>query len=378
MPEPNEVVTEQPPVTTEDNPVEGITEEVSDFDKLLAEQPKVKPDTETESDKGKKPEEKPDDDNEFDVKPKAKDSEKPEDKPKDESTAKPEGEEEKETEKPSDPTIRKIGDFELTEAEWVEAAFDRQNKSVWQKTLTQKSQLAAKILPKLTDDDLTYLMPYVNLQKELPENLKEAVLKNTNLPEKIVLNQDDGTEVEVFLKDLPSNFLGQIGKAAMAEIYPEFDKLKEDHTKLLEENNKIKHTQMTTNQRMIESEIRDLMKAEPDIAFDGGVRKSESIIDKLAMIGQVGQDHPEFKKAQRLMTIVQYANVNGMRIKDAYYEFFGKQKAEKEAKEQIIENQNNDTSRETGKKPSSKEDIETRLINEISGGDSAVLDGLGL
>jgi len=96
------------------------------------------------------------------------------------------------------------------------------------------------------------------------------------------------------------------------------------------------------------------------------------------MIGQVGQDHPEFKKAQRLMTIVQYANVNGMRIKDAYYEFFGKQKAEKEAKEQIIENQNNDTSRETGKKPSSKEDIETRLINEISGGDSAVLDGLGL
>ena len=67
-----------------------------------------------------------------------------------------------------------------------------------------------------------------------------------------------------------------------------------------------------------------------------------------------------------------------MRIKDAYYDFFGRKKAEEEAKKQIIENQEKDTSRETGKKVVVKDDIETKLIKDVSGGDSAILDGLGL
>jgi hypothetical protein len=372
MTKPNETINN--PVATEDTSiVEGITENVSDFDKLMSDEISSNPETE-KPDKGGKPEETADD--EFDIKPKAKKPEKPEEDSEEKSTAKPE--EEVGEKKPSDPSKRMIGEFELTDEEWIEAAFDRQNRSVWQKNLTQKSQIAAKVLPKLTEDDLQFLLPYAMGQKELPDNLKDAVLQSTGLPEKFIINQEDGTEIEIFTKDIPKNILGILGKAAMAQIYPEIDKIKEDHTKLLEENNKIKRVQMTSQQRIIEGELKDLMKEESDIAFDGGIRKGESIINKLAMIHQVGPDHPEYKTAQRIMMILQYAQTNGMRVKDAYYDFFGKAKAEKDAKKQIIENQKNDTSRETGKKPSKDEDFETQMIKEVSGGDSSILDNLGL
>lgn len=268
----------------------------------------------------------------------------------------------------------KIRDFELSEDEWIEAFNDRSNRSKWQKNLTQKSQIASKILPNLREEDLQYLLPYAMGQKALPENLKDALIKSADLPKTLKFKDAEENEFEVNTTDLPDEFVQQLAKKALSEAYPEINKLHEENAKLSEELEKTKKVYESYNQRMFERTVRDYMKEHPDTGIE--VRNNESVRDALATIMQSGEVHPEYEKAQKFLLVSQFAQNAGLTLDEAHTKLFGSTEARKKAAEKAKKNQQEDMPRERGKEPE-KTWIESE-IEQMSNSTYKVMNDFGI
>lgn len=240
----------------------------------------------------------------------------------------------------------KIGSLEMTEQEWGEAAKDRKDRSQWVKNLTQLSQIAKSVLPNLDEEDVKVLLPFALATKKLPANLKSEVLKMSELPETITVTDNDGLETEISTKSLPAELIEKIAASALIKAWPELSKLREDHKSLLEEHNTIKSTMQSQNDRMAEMMVLDLMKQHPDMAIS--VRKGESVKENIETIITAGPSHPEFINAQKFVTLSQFAGRHGMTFEQAYTAFFGTVQAQAAARQQILENQQTDLTRERG------------------------------
>jgi len=323
MPEPKEQMTEDQtpqesqqttPQETKVETVEGDFEQPTDLNKLLEEAPVVSQPSE------EKPEEK-----ESPSKEKAEQKQ---------PAQKTETEEEKKTETTTtEEPVVKVGEQEYPVSFIEEALRDHQNRKAWQKNLTQRSQLAARI----PDEQLELLLPYALAQKELPENIVDELKKFDELPKTFKIVDEDGYEIEVPLESLDKTFLESLKKAVIKEVFPEYQQIKQEYENLKSE---FEQTKQMTEQQLIETGktyTMNFMQEHPEVAVT--VKDGEDIEEVLKTIMEAGPDHPEFENAQRFLILAKVVSEQGGTLDDAYKIVYGKKEEKKKMVQSIQEKQ---------------------------------------
>lgn len=252
----------------------------------------------------------------------------------------------------------KIGDFEYTEAEWLEKngivenfATREQKLREWQGNNVKQSQ----VLKSLTDIEIKAILPYALSQKKIPDGFYDDPSKfYANLPESFKMQDELGDEIEIKLSDIPKDVVTQIAQKAFNEYYPEFTKEKDKIKELTDENADLKTAKDQKFSDAGKKASVNFMKENPQFAIT--FYEEDDIEEVIKDVLLAGESHPEYYNAQRFIHLGNYTVQNGGTLDDSLKILYGDSIKKENIKNKIKENQDNAFLPEKGKISAKTED----------------------